>query len=128
MVYYKNGCWHLCAEKVRYVQHGKEIKQYVGQEGHQWWVDFEQKWEHTEIQEFIPVEPTSGQVERLEEIKQLNLPDGFGSVLGEYVEHGVFPEGYMHVLRPIQIAKEQTDQDMYLIDQDFRLSLVEMGV
>jgi len=40
----------------------------------------------------------------------------------------VFPEGYMHVLRPIQIAKEQTDQDMYLIDQDFRLSLVEMGV
>ena len=44
------------------------------------------------------------------------------------MEFGIFPEGFNHVLRPIQILKEQNEQDAYLVDNDFRLSLVEMGV
>ncbi len=128
MVYYKNGQWRICEEKVHYIQHGEEIAQYVGQEGHQWWADFEDRWEHTEIQEFIPVEPTPEQLARLDEINKLRIPDGFGGELGEYVEHGTFPEGFTHVLRPIQIQREQLQQDEYLIDLDFRQSLSELGV
>ena len=127
MIYYKNG-WHLCNEKVKYKQHDEEIIQYVMSEGHDWWVDFEEKWEHTEIIEFIPVEPTQEQLDRLEEINQLNIPDGFGYECSQYVEFGIFPEGFNHVLRPIQIMKQQDEQDDYLIDSDFRLSLLEMGV
>lgn len=127
MIYYKNG-WHLCNEKVKYKQHDEEIIQYVMSEGHDWWVDFEEKWEHTEIIEFIPVEPTQEQLDRLEEINQLNIPDGFGYECSQYVEFGIFPEGFNHVLRPIQILKQQEEQDKYLIDLDFRQTLNEMGV
>ena len=128
MLYYKNSQWHLCQEKVHYAQHGEEITQFVGSEGHQWWVDFDEKWEHTEIIEFIPVEATQEQLDRFEEINQLNIKEGFGAELSDYVEFGIFPEGFTHVLRPIQILKEQNEQDSYLVDNDFRLSLLEMGV
>lgn len=128
MLYYKNNQWHICEEKVRYIQHGEEITQYVMSEGHDWWIDFEQKWEHTEIIEFIPVEPTEEQLGRFEEVVQLNVPDGFGAELGNYVECGEFPDGFNHVLRPIQILKQQEEQDKYLIDLDFRQTLNEMGV
>ena len=128
MLFYKNGKWHVCSEKVRYIQHDEEIEQYVGSEGNQWWVDFEEKWEHTEIIEFIPVEATQEQLDRFEEINQLNIKEGFGAELSDYVEFGIFPEGFTHVLRPIQILKEQNEQDAYLVDNDFRLSLVELGV
>ena len=127
LLFYKNG-WRLCSEKIRYVQHGEEITQYVGAEGHDWWADFEGKWEHTEIIEFIPVEPTEEQLNRFEEINQLNIKEGFGHECSQYVEFGIFPEGFNHVLRPIQILKEQNEQDGYLVDSDFRLSLLEMGV
>ena len=128
MIFYKNGKWHICTEKVHYTQHGEEITQYVGSEGHDWWVDFEQKWEHTEIIEFIPVEATQEQLDRLEEVNLLRIKEGFGYECSRYVEFGIFPEGFNHVLRPIQILKEQNEQDAYLIDNDFRLSLVELGV
>ena len=128
MIFYKNGKWHICTEKVHYTQHGEEITQYVGSEGHDWWVDFEQKWEHTEIIEFIPVEATQEQLDRLEEVNQLSIKEGFGYECSRYVEYGIFPEGFNHVLRPIQILKEQNEQDAYLVDNDFRLSLVELGV
>lgn len=128
MIYYKNNKYHMCEHKVKYIQHGEEIIQYVMSEGHDWWVDFEEKWEHTEIIEFIPVEPTPVQVARLEKVNKLQIPDGFSSELGEYVEHGIFPEGFTHVLRPIQIQEEQLQQDEYLVDLDFRQSLTELGV
>ena len=118
----------MCNEKVKYIQHGEEIEQYVGVEGHDWWVDFEEKWEHTEIIEFIPVVPTDEQINRLEEVNQLNIKEGFGYECSQYVEFGIFPDGFNHVLRPIQILKQQEEQDKYLIDLDFRQTLNEMGV
>lgn len=118
----------MCEHKVKYIQHGEEITQYVMSEGHDWWTDFEEKWEHTEIIEFIPVEPTDEQINRLEEVNQLNIKEGFGYECSQYVEFGIFPEGFNHILRPIQIKKQQDEQDGYLIDSDFRLSLIEMGV
>lgn len=128
LIFWKKGKWHLCNEKVKYIQHGEEMIQYVMSEGHDWWIDFEEKWEHTEIIEFISVEPTQEQLDRFEEINQLNIKEGFGAELSDYVEFGIFPEGFTHVLRPIQILKEQNEQDTYLVDNDFRLSLIEMGV
>lgn len=128
LIFWKKGKWHLCNEKVKYIQHGEEMIQYVMSEGHDWWLDFEEKWEHTEIIEFIEVEPTQEQISRYNEVLQLNIPEGYGGELGDYVEHGIFPGGFNHVLRPIQILKQQDEQDSYLVDSDFRLSLIEMEV
>ena len=96
----------MCEHKVKYIQHGEEITQYVMSEGHDWWIDLEEKWEHTEIIEFIPVEPTEEQLGRFEEINQLNIPEGFGAELCDYVEHGIFPEGINHPLKSLQDTKK----------------------
>lgn len=128
MVFYKNGKWHLCNERVRYLQHGEEITQYVGSEGHDWWIDFEKRWEHTEIIEFISVEPTEEQLERLEDVQQLNLPDGFGGELSDYVEFGIFPEGFNHVLKTLQIQKDNIELSSYALDVDMRLTIKELGL
>ncbi len=106
MICYKNGKWDICTEKVKYTQHGEEIIQYVMSEGHEWWVDFEEKWEHTEIIEFIPVEPTEEQLNRFEEVVQLNIPEGFSAELGDYVESGVLPDGVNHILKSLQDTKK----------------------
>ena len=120
MVFYKNGRWHLCNEKVKYMQNGKEIEQYVGSEGHDWWIDFADKWEHTEIIQFIPVEPTQEQLDRLEEINELNIPDGFGSMLSNYVENGTFPEGVSNPLRNLQAYKENIQQGIELSEREIQ--------
>lgn len=127
MIYYKNR-WHMCNEKVKYIQHGEEIIQYVMSEGHDWWIDFEEKWEHTEILEFIAVEPTEEQLGRFEEVIQLNIPEGFGGELSAYVENGIFPEGFSHVLRPLQIEKENANLSNYVLDVDMRLTMQELGL
>lgn len=113
--------------KVKYTQHGKEIEQWA-LPSKQWWTDFEQKWEHTELIEFVEVELTEEQAKRAEEIENLRIDEGFREMCIEYILDGVFPTGVEHPLRQLQIKTEQTEQDTYLIDQDFRLSLVEMGV
>ncbi len=120
MVFYKNGRWHLCNEKVKYMQNDKEITQCVGSEDKQWWLDFEEKWEHTEIIEFIPVEPTQEQVDRLEEINQLNIPDGFGSAINSYVEKELFPEGYTHPLGNLKLQKENKELGIQMSEREIQ--------
>lgn len=120
MVFYKNRRWHLCNEKVKYTQNGKEIEQYVGSEGHDWWEDFEQKHEHTEIIEFIPVEPTEEQLIRLEEINELNIPDGFSDMVSNYVKDKIFPESFNHPLRKLQVYKENIQQGIELSEREIQ--------
>lgn len=118
----------MCNEKVRYIQHGEEIEQYVMSEGHDWWVDFEEKWKHTEIIEFISAEPTEKQLNRFEEINQLKIPEGFSAELGDYVESGVFPDGVNHILKSLQIQKENSSLSNYVLDVDMRLTMQELGL
>lgn len=125
MVYFKNNQWHICTEKVHYTQHGEEITQYVGSEGHDWWVDFEEKWEHTEIIEFIPVKPTAEQLQRLEEINELGIPDGFGTICSNYVREGIFPEDVNHPLRLLQLQKENELQGIELSERE--IENIEQG-
>ena len=96
----------------------------MGEEGKQWWLDFAAKWDHTEIIEFVPAEATAEQQARLEEINQLRIPDGFGSMLTGYVQDGAFPEGLAHPLRQLQIAKEQERQDQDIADAFYELMKV----
>ncbi len=127
MLIKKGNRFELYPHKVRYMQHGKEIEQWA-LPNKEWWIDFAEKWEHTEIIEFTEIELTEEQAKRAEEIENIRLDEGFREMCIEYILDGVFPVGIEHPLRQLQIKKEQTEQDTYLVDQDFRLSLVEMGV
>lgn len=108
----------MCTEKVRYVQHGEEVTQYVGAEGHDWWIDFEQKHSHTEIIEFIDVVATDEQLARLDEVNQFNIGDGFGAVLSDYVDNGIFPEGVNHPLMTLQFKKENEQQGIAISERE----------
>ena len=109
MIFYKNGNWHISTEQVHYRQHGEEIIQFVTAEGHDWWTDFESKWDHTEIIKFIPVEPTAEQQERLDEINQLDISEGLSEIVDNYVADGTFPEAINHPLWGLQLRKENEE-------------------
>lgn len=118
MIFYKNRKWHMCSEKVRYTQHGKEVEQFVGSEGKDWWLDFEQRHEHTKIVEFIDIVATQKQLERLDEVNQFNIGDGLSAILGDYVEDGVFPDGANHPLAMLELKKENEQQGIELSERE----------
>ena len=88
MLYRKGGEWALCPFLVVYTQHGQEIEQYTHDK--QWWLDFAEEWDHTEIQEFQNVEWSDEEKARLEDIK--HIPEGFFSDCATYVKTGLFPD------------------------------------
>ena len=106
MLYYKDKEWCISTEKVKYIQHGQEIEQYIGAEGKQWWINFAKQWGYTEIIEFITFEPTEEQLARLEEINNLSIPDGYGEICSNYVDNGEFPEELNNPLGSLQLQKE----------------------
>lgn len=118
LIYYKDSEWHMCTEKVRYMQHGKEIEQYVGNEGHDWWVEFANKWEHTEIIEFMPVTSTAERLERLEEIKYIG--EGYGSLCTEYVERGTLPDSVNNPLWQLKVIKESEQQGVEISEREIQ--------
>ena len=76
--------------KVKYIQHGETIEQWALPDK-QWWIDFADKWEHTEIIEFTESELTEGQIQRFEEISN-DILEGFKEDYIHYIFHGLFPE------------------------------------
>ena len=115
MLYRNQGReWAICLYKVKYIQHGEELEQYTHDK--QWWIDFADRWEHTEIVEFIDVAATDEQLARLEEIK--HIPDGFGYECSQYVEFGVFPEGINHPLKTLQTTKENEQQGVSISERE----------
>ena len=124
----KDGdCFRLYPWKVRYRQHGQEIEQWAIP-NKQWWIDFAEKWENTEIIEFVEMNLTGEQLARAREIEQLIIDEGHRDICIDYILDGVFPEGINHPLRNLQLQRESLVRDEYLIDLDFRVSLMELGV
>ena len=110
MVLYKHdGKWVLSEKKVKYIQHGEEVEQFVGEEGVQWWVEFGEKWDHTEIVGFENMEYTEAQLTRLEDIKSVNAPD---NIIEDYVMEGIIGEG----LEVLSIRKENEELRQLLAD------------
>lgn len=110
MVLYKHDDqWVLSNKKVKYIQHGEEREQFVGEEGVQWWNEFEKKWDHTEIVGFEDVEHTEERLARLEDIKGVNAPD---NIIEDYVMNGIIGEG----LEVLSIKKENEELRQLLAD------------
>lgn len=84
-----NG-WRLAEHTVRYTQNGEEIEQIVGEEGKEWWLDFAEKWEHTQIIEFTDLHYTPEQLARLEEIQEIG--EGWVEECNDYVLNGNVPD------------------------------------
>ena len=128
MLYYKNNEWHLANEKVRCLRQGVETEHWVGIEGREWWLDFEQKWDDMEIVEFISIISNERQILRLAEINELSIPDGFSEILSDYVKEGKFPSEASHILSGLEAKKENAALKEDLNDAVMELSmLIAMG-
>lgn len=119
--------WILYPHKVKYVQYGNEHEQWA-LPNKQWWIDFGDYWEHTGIIEFTEVELNEEQITRFEEIK--DMPEDFADVYTEYVLTGEFPNDFpsAHPLMLIKAQKMNANNTDYLLDVDFRLMMVELGM
>ena len=116
----KDGdCFRLYPWKVRYRQHGQEIEQWA-LPNKEWWTDFADRWEHTEILEFIEVELTEEQLARVTEIEELPMSEGFRGICIDYIVDGVFPEGINHPLRNLQVQKENQEQGIELSEREIQ--------
>lgn len=88
MLYIENDKFVLSSTRVRYIQHGEEIEQYVTIEGIEWWKKFEEMWDHTEIIEFTEVQYSINELNRLKDIED---KIGLGIDMAEkYVKEGSF--------------------------------------
>lgn len=105
MLYRRGNQWELYPHRVRYIQHGEEIEQWA-LPNKEWWINFADKWEHTQIIEFIDLELSEEQLARFEEIK--NMPEDFIDVYIEYILNGTFPEEFpnTHPLMLVKLLKE----------------------
>lgn len=129
MLYRKDGQWELCPYKVVYTQHGEQLEQYTHDK--QWWLDFEQKWEHTSIIEFIDVSLTDEEIARLVEIK--SIPEGFETECEDYIRTGILPEDEWHPLKELQkkkihekLGQELSEREIQEIIQGIQLSDLEI--
>ena len=109
MIYKQNNELKLATSKVVYTKNGEQYEQVVGEEGQQWWLDFAEKWEHTDIVEFTDVTYTDEQLARFEEIKDLDVSDGIAS---EYVMEGIIGEG----LEMLALQKKNAELELLLAD------------
>ncbi|MCC5911305.1 MAG: hypothetical protein JJT76_12790 [Clostridiaceae bacterium] len=129
MLYRKDDQWALCPYKVKYVQNEEELEAYTHDK--QWWLNFAEKWDHTEILEFQDAEYTEEQLARLEEIRHYNK-----ALMDEcraYAEEGTFPEGLEHPLRALQLQKENerlgvelSEREINEIIQGMQISEIEI--
>ena len=123
----RNGSqWRLYPHKVRYIQHGEEIEQWALPDK-KWWTDFADKWEHTEIIEFIDVDVTDDMLERYEEIK--SMPEDFMEMYAEYVLTGDTSDGIkLHAGHPFQNIRLKNENEKLKSDLDNTIIELSMAI
>ena len=113
MLIKKGNRFELYPHKVKYTQRGKEIEQWA-LPNKEWWVEFAEKWEHTEIIEFKELELTEAQLRRFEKIKHES--ESFKNDYINYILNGVFPEELpkTHPLYLLKLEKENEEMKTVL--------------
>ncbi len=105
----KNGNqFEIYPWKVKYTEYGEE-KENWALPNKEWWIDFAEKWGHTEIVDFEEVTLTEGQLERVEAINGLEISDGHLDVAINYVLNGSFPDTQSHPLETLEIKQLLAD-------------------
>lgn len=121
--------WQIYLFKVKGIRHGESFEQWAIP-NKQWWIDFENKWDHTNVTGFEEIELTEEQIARYEEIKDMP-EDFFDMYVGYILTSNTSDDVDLPTNHPFQILrmKKKNDENTdYLVDVDFRLSMVELGI
>lgn len=112
MLYYENNNWHLSRYKVIYTDNNEQLKNYVGIGGKQWWKDLAKQHDNINIVKFVEIPVTTKQLERLDTINQLAIPDGHGTIVDDYVMEGKFPDEPSHVLEDLEVTLLKAENEI----------------
>lgn len=127
MLYYKDNKWHLSEFEVNYID-GEEVTKPVGIRGETGWNELAEKHSDIEVIKFTKLDHAPEELNRLKEINSLNIPEGHGATLSEYVKNGVFPKEPNHILKDLENKVQRELDTEYFLDLDFRMSMAEMGM
>ena len=125
MVIYEDGEYAPCTYKVTLKNNGVQETHYAN--FRTYWEDMVAKHDHLTDLQFEEIIFTAEQDIRLQEIAELEIPQGFQSGVREYVENGNFPEGYEHPLSDLKQKKEKEKYDGNL-DDAYQMILENEGL
>jgi hypothetical protein len=108
MVKYEDGEYTPCTYRVTLRNRGVEEVHYAN--FRTYWEDMVAKHDHLTDLQFEEITFSDEQDARLQEIAELDIPQGFQAEVREYVETGEFPEGYQHPLSDLKLKKERGNQ------------------
>lgn len=125
MIIYEDGEYTPCTYRVTLQNRGIEETHYTN--FRTYWEDMVAKHDNLTNLNFEEVAFSAEQNARLQEISELDIPQGFQAEVREYVETGNFPEGYEHPLSDLKLTKErfQHQNDM---DEAYQIILESEGV
>lgn len=130
MLFRKNGMWQLCDKRLTY-EDGEDTHTILTGDI-SWWEMFAATWGHVKILSVEEVWYSEEQHKRYEHIKY--MPEDFEQIYSHYVEFGEIHEDAVN-LRPehpfniiVLKHKELADNSAYLLNVDFRLLMVELGL
>lgn len=113
MIIYEDGEYTPCTYKVTLKNNGKEEVHYTN--FRTYWEDMVAKHDRLTDLSFEEITYSDEQDTRLQEIAELDIPQGFQAEVREYVENGEFPEGYHH---PLSDLKQKKEKEKYNNDLD----------
>ena len=98
----KGNRFELYPHKVKYTQHGETIEQWAFP-NKEWWENFADFWDHTEIIEFTELELSAEQISRFKDVQ--DMPEDFTEAYIEYMLTGVFADfDHLPSTHPFQIV------------------------
>ena len=103
MIHHNRGKWRFHTHIATFTRRGEQVQKYISDPDK--WQEMVEQHDHLSDLTVEEFEPSVAQQERLDEINELRIPDGWSSVVKEYVENGIFPERKTHPLSSFQNKK-----------------------
>lgn len=139
MVFYKNNQWNISDATVTYKDGGKLTTKSVGLEEKKWWSNLEKAWPEINIIQFEEILATEEQIQRLKKVNAANIPDGYSSIVSNYVKSGKYPDEFTHRLKDIELKETSRKHGVDLSEReiealqlalqisDLELQILELG-
>ena len=102
-----NGKWELYTHRIRFVDKGNDQEVYTSDVA--WYENFSTLHEGFELTEVVPMQYTEKQLERLSQIKTMDIAD---TVASEYVMEGIIGDG----LEILELKRENKELKQLLAD------------
>ena len=122
MLYYENNQFSVCNFIAHYTTYGQQMFKYTNSK--EWWTNFVNRWWHHGDLQFTQVTPTQAQLNRLTEINDAGISEGFKAGACMYVESGLLPkdeEG--NVGPPFDQFIENPDPSNSMLQTEYELAI-----